>query len=103
MKKLGVLLLIFIMMATLFAGCAKEESNLIGVSMPTKSLQRWNQDGANMKTELEKKGYKVELLYAEDSVDQQVKDLENMITKGCKVLVVASIDRSEERRVGKEC
>jgi len=92
MKKLGVLLLIVIMMTTLFAGCAKEESNLIGVSMPTKSLQRWNQDGANMKTELEKNGYKVELLYAEDSVDQQVKDLENMITKGCKVLVIASID-----------
>jgi len=46
MKKLGILLLLIVVMATLFAGCAKEESNLIGVSMPTKSLQRWNQDGA---------------------------------------------------------
>lgn len=93
MKKAGVLLLIIMMIASLFVGCAqKAEENLIGVSMPTKSLQRWNQDGANMKAELEKQGYAVELLYAEDSVDQQIKDLENMITKGCKVLVIASID-----------
>ncbi|MBF4695067.1 multiple monosaccharide ABC transporter substrate-binding protein [Fusibacter ferrireducens] len=93
MKKTGILLLIIMMIASLFVGCAqKADENLIGVSMPTKSLQRWNQDGANMKTELEKKGYSVELLYAEDSVDQQIKDLENMITKGCKVLVIASID-----------
>ena len=53
MKKLGILLLILIMMSSLFAGCAKDEDNLIGVSMPTKSLQRWNQDGENMKKELE--------------------------------------------------
>lgn len=93
MKKTGVLLLVIMMIASLFVGCAqKSADNLIGVSMPTKSLQRWNQDGANMKAELEKKGYGVELLYAEDSVDQQIKDLENMITKGCKVLVIASID-----------
>jgi len=93
MKRVGVLLLVLMMITSLFAGCAKKaDENLIGVSMPTKSLQRWNQDGANMKAELEKKGYSVELLYAEDSVDQQIKDLENMITKGCKVLVIASID-----------
>ena len=102
MKKLGILLLIFIMMSSLFAGCAKDEDNLIGVSMPTKSLQRWNQDGENMKKELEKKGYEVELLYAEDSVDQQVKDIENMITKGCKVLVIASIDGEALKNVLKE-
>lgn len=102
MKKLGILLLILIMMSSLFAGCAKDEDNLIGVSMPTKSLQRWNQDGENMKKELEKKGYEVELLYAEDSVDQQVKDIENMITKGCKVLVIASIDGEALKNVLKE-
>ncbi len=92
MKRVSVLLLVLVMLVSLFTGCAKQEANLIGVSMPTKSLQRWNQDGANMKSELEKKGYSVELLYAEDSVDQQIKDIENMITKGCKVLVIASID-----------
>jgi len=67
----------------------------VGVSMPTQSLQRWNQDGTNMKAELEKAGYEVDLQYAGDNdIPTQVNQLENMITGGCKVLVVASIDGS---------
>lgn len=67
---------------------------LIGVAMPTQSLQRWNQDGANMKSELEAKGYRVELQYANNDNNQQIQQIENMITKGCKLLVIASIDGS---------
>ena len=33
-----------------------DDKKLIGVTMPTKDLQRWNQDGENMKKELEAKG-----------------------------------------------
>lgn len=67
---------------------------MVGVSMPTQSLQRWNQDGANMKKQLESKDYKVELQYANNDVNTQVQQIENMITKGCKVLVIAAIDGS---------
>lgn len=70
------------------------KSQLIGVAMPTQSLQRWNQDGANMKSQLEAKGYKVDLQYANNDVNTQVQQIENMITKGSKVLVIASIDGS---------
>lgn len=70
------------------------DGKLIGVAMPTQSLQRWNEDGKNMKEKLEKKGYKVDLQYANDDVNAQIQQLENMITKGCKVLVIASIDGS---------
>ncbi len=66
----------------------------IGVAMPTQSLQRWNQDGDNMKKQLEAAGYEVDLQFANNEVAQQVSQLENMITGGCKVLVVASIDGS---------
>jgi len=75
-------------------GCGKEAGNLIGVAMPTQSLQRWNQDGENMKKELEAKGYKVDLQFANNDVNLQIQQLENMISKGCKVLVIASIDGS---------
>ncbi len=74
--------------------CAFGEGQLIGVAMPTQSLQRWNQDGANMKAKLEAKGYKVDLQYANNDINTQIQQLENMITKGCKVLVIASIDGS---------
>ena len=67
---------------------------LIGVAMPTQSLQRWNQDGANMKKELEAKGYKVDLQYANNDVNTQIQQIENMIVKGSKVVVIAAIDGS---------
>lgn len=60
--------------------------------MPTKDLQRWNQDGANMKKELEAAGYKVDLQYANNEIATQVNQIENMITGGVDILVIASID-----------
>ena len=67
-------------------------SSKIGVAMPTKDLQRWNQDGENMKNELESAGYEVDLQFANNEIGTLVSQLENMITGGCGALVVASID-----------
>lgn len=72
----------------------EEGKKLIGVAMPTKDLQRWNQDGDNMKKELEAAGYEVDLQYASNEPTTQVSQLENMISKGCDLLVIASIDGS---------
>ena len=82
--------------AILAAGfSANVQAAKIGVSMPTQSLQRWNQDGANMKAQLEKAGYEVELLYAGDNdIPTQVNQIENMISNGDDVLVIAAIDGS---------
>ncbi|HAH79253.1 MAG TPA: ABC transporter substrate-binding protein [Ruminococcaceae bacterium] len=66
----------------------------VGVCMPEKNLQRWVQDGDNMKKVLESKGYTVELQYANNDVNTQVSQIENMITSGVNVLVIASIDGS---------
>lgn len=76
------------------ASAPKGEGTLIGVAMPTKDLQRWNQDGENMKKELEAAGYKVDLQYASNDVQTQVSQIENMISNGCQMLVIASIDGS---------
>ena len=65
---------------------------LIGVTMPTKSSERWIRDGNTLKADLEKLGYKVDLQYAENDIPTQVSQIENQITKGAKLLVVASID-----------
>lgn len=78
----------------LTACTSKDTSKLVGVAMPTKSSQRWIQDGDNMKKQLEAKGYTVDLQYGEDNIDNQVAQIENMISKGAKVLVIASIDGS---------
>ena len=64
----------------------------VGVAMPTKDLQRWNQDGENMEKELKAAGYEVDLQFASNDVATQVSQIENMINGGCSVLVIASID-----------
>jgi len=64
----------------------------VGVAMPTKSSERWIADGNNIKKQLEAAGYKVDLQYAEDDIPTQVSQVENMVTKGDKVLVIAAID-----------
>jgi putative multiple sugar transport system substrate-binding protein len=68
------------------------EGATIGVAMPTKSSERWISDGANVVKELKGKGYKTKLVYGEDDPDQQVSQIENMITQGVDALIVAAID-----------
>ena len=92
MKKIIAVLLACALVLPCFA--AKKKGTKVGVSMPTKDLQRWNQDGANMKAQLEKAGYVVDLQYANNDIATQVSQIENMITGKCNVLVVASIDGS---------
>lgn len=95
MKKIiCALLILSIALCGVFANGSKDSSVKVGVSMPTKDLQRWNQDGANMKADLEKAGYQVDLQYAANDIPTQISQLENMITSGCKVLVIAAIDGS---------
>jgi putative multiple sugar transport system substrate-binding protein len=69
-----------------------QDKGTIGVSMPTKSSARWISDGESMVKALKEKGYKADLQFAEDDIPNQLAQVENMITKGVKVLVIAAID-----------
>jgi putative multiple sugar transport system substrate-binding protein len=69
-----------------------QDKGTIGISMPTKSSARWIADGDNIVKTLKSKGYGTNLQYAEDDIPNQLAQIENMITKGVKVLVIAAID-----------
>lgn len=73
-------------------GATIEKGATIGISMPTKSEERWNKDGNNLKAKLEKAGYKVILSFADDKPAQQNADIENMVNNNAKIVVVASKD-----------
>src|SRR6201990_1840485 len=64
----------------------------IGIAMPTKSSARWIDDGNNIVKVLKERGYGADLQYAEDDIPNQLSQVENMVTKGAKVLVIAAID-----------
>jgi len=68
---------------------------LIGVSMPTQSSTRWISDGENIKSLMEAEGFQVDLQYAEDDIPTQVAQLEAMLTKGAKALIIAAIDGTQ--------
>jgi len=69
-----------------------QDKGLVAISMPTKSSARWIADGGNMVKYFNEKGYKTDLQYAEDDIPNQLAQIENMVTKGPKVLVIAAID-----------
>lgn len=97
--------------ALVLAGCASTDTTttessseaaattvaggLIGVSMPTQSSTRWISDGDNIKSEMEAAGFDVDLQYAEDDIPTQVAQLEGMLTKGAKALIIAAIDGTQ--------
>ena len=68
------------------------DKGLIGISMPTKSSTRWISDGESMVKEFTAMGYATDLQYAEDDIPNQLAQIENMVTKGSKVLIIAAID-----------
>jgi len=68
---------------------------LIGVSMPTQSSTRWISDGESIKAEMEAQGFEVDLQFAEDDIPTQVAQLEAMLTKGAKALIIAAIDGTQ--------
>lgn len=92
MKRFLVLLVVLSMVGTMSLAVA--ETGRVGIAMPTKSSERWIHDGNNVKMGLEQLGYKVDLQYAEDNIDEQIAQVENMLTKGVDALVIASIDGS---------
>ena len=94
LKKVLALLVVLTMLFALTACGGGKGKNYIGISMPTKSSERWIKDGETMKKLLEDKGYTADLQFAEDDIPTQKAQIENMITKGAKVLVIAAIDGS---------
>src|SRR3954454_8495580 len=89
---LSALTLAATMAATAMTGAFAQGKGTVGIAMPTKSSARWIDDGNNIVKILKERGYGTDLQYAEDDIPNQLSQIENMVTKGAKVLVIAAID-----------
>lgn len=103
MKKFFALLLALVMTLSLVAcggdntpaddeGANTDGAQTVGISMPTKSLERWNRDGSYLKEQFEKAGYNVLLTYSDNDNNQQNNDIANMLAENIDLLIVAAID-----------
>ena len=77
---------------TALVSVAAYAEGTIGIAMPTQSSARWISDGNSMVEQFEAAGYDTILQYAEDDIPNQLAQIENMITNGVDVLVIAAID-----------
>ncbi|WP_187970035.1 multiple monosaccharide ABC transporter substrate-binding protein [Aquibium microcysteis] len=93
MRLLNVALAATALIASAFAVPSfAQDKGTIGIAMPTKSSARWISDGNSMVEQFKAAGYETDLQYAEDDIPNQLAQIENMITKGVDVLVIAAID-----------
>lgn len=74
------------------SGTGGDSLGNIGISMPTRSLERWINDGEGLKAQLEDAGYSADLQYADDKADTQISQIQNQIASGVDVLVIVAID-----------
>ena len=92
----GLLAVAMVFSLTACSGIMEPKKNdgkkTVGIAMPTKTLERWNRDGAYLKKKFEDAGYNVELTYSDNKIDQQVKDIESLIADDVNLLLVATID-----------
>ncbi len=99
--KRGLILLCSLALIGLFGACTKSMPNakavstdpLIGLSMPTHSDESWIRHSSFTIQYLKEMGYtKFDEQWAEDVVENQIGQIENMIVKGAKVLVIAAVN-----------
>ena len=92
MKKLISLLLVLVMVLGLCAGCGAKNELDIGIVLPTKDEDRWLADEATFKQLIEEKGYKAEIMYSQADPAIEKSNVEALIEKGVKVLLICPFD-----------
>ncbi|WP_349571114.1 multiple monosaccharide ABC transporter substrate-binding protein [Azotobacter salinestris] len=84
-----------LLMALVVTACSQQEADskgVIGISLPSKTEARWVSDGASMVAALKKLGYETDVQYAQYEVPTQLSQIENLLVKGVKGLIIAPID-----------
>jgi len=92
LKNIAMAMAVSVAMSSFAVTAQAEDKGSVGITLPNKTQSRWITDGNSMMAALKEKGYSPDLQYANDDVPTQVNQLENMISKGVKALVIAPID-----------
>lgn len=92
MKKLISLLLVLAMVLGLCVGCGAKNELDIGIVLPTKDEDRWLADEATFKQMIEEKGIKAEIMYSQADPAIEKSNVEALIEKGIKVLMICPFD-----------
>jgi putative multiple sugar transport system substrate-binding protein len=113
MRSLTKVMAVSAIAAMALAGCGRSDSGsgsgssgsggsdkfpkdaLIGVSLPQKTSENWVLAENLFKTDLAAAGFKADVQFANGGVTEQQNQIQSMVTKGAKVIVVGAIDGSQ--------
>jgi len=86
------LVMIIAMLAALVAACSKSKDVDVGIVLPTKDEERWVQDEQRFKDALKDSKYKTDILFSQGSSAKEKENVESLISKGIKVLIICPTD-----------
>lgn len=95
MKQVSISLAILLVAGSMaFASGGRQQTSvpLVGIAMPETHVQRWQKDGASLKAEVEKRGYRAEVAYGDADQNQQNRQIQTFLTNGAKLLIVGNIN-----------
>ena len=87
------LMLVVMIFATMIAACSKSNNKVdVGIVLPTKDEPRWVQDEQRFKDALSGSKYTTEILFSQGSSAKEKENVETLINKGIKVLIICPQD-----------
>src|ERR1700748_1519526 len=92
MKSVSIILAASAAVSAMSGAAFAQDKGVVGISLPDKTESRWITDGKSLVDALKAKGYTADLQFANYDVPTQVNQVENMVTKGVKALIIAPID-----------
>lgn len=88
-------LLVVMLFAGMLAACNKTSGSAsvdVGIVLPTKDEPRWVQDEQRFKDALKDSDYTTEILFSQGSSAKEKENVETLINKGIKVLIICPQD-----------
>jgi len=93
MKKLVALVLaLALVLGAMSLAFADEAKKKVGIAMPTKSLERWNNDGEYLVQQFEAAGYEAIPVYSDNDANRQVNDIQNLLAEDVALLIITAVD-----------
>lgn len=71
------------------------EGSFVGIALPQKTSENWVLAETLFKDGLDEAGYEYDVQFANGGVSEQQNQIQSMVTKGAKVIVVGAIDGSQ--------
>jgi len=110
MKKLLIILSVMFLSLLALTGCSTDGDDNgdggntvdVGIVLPTRDEPRWIQDETRFKDLLAETDYSVEILFSQGSTATELSNVETLISRGIKVLIITDYVKRGTKLLNKD-